>query len=96
MSSELPLVLLGAGLLTAGYFLVADNEVAQTQEQQANEETTTRTGVPHRSHGHVFVWVHSSGSYGSGSRVASPSSISSSGRGGFGGSSSFFSGGGGS
>ena len=63
MSKEFSLVLLGAGVLTAGYFMapLAEEEMEAKQEEQAAH----RTGHTnyHRSHVGVplFLWIHSPG-----------------------------------
>ena len=62
MSKEFSLVLLGAGLLTAGYFMVPPAE--EEMEAKAEEQAAHRTGHTnyHRYHtGGVFLWVHSPG-----------------------------------
>jgi hypothetical protein len=64
MSKEFTLVLLGSGVLTAGYFTVPAAE--EEMEKKAEEQAAHRTGhsTYHRHHyGYVpmFLWVHSSG-----------------------------------
>jgi hypothetical protein len=96
MSKEFSLVLLGSGILTAGYFTVPPAE--EEMEKKAEEGAAHRTGhsTYHRHHyGHVplFLWVHSPGYAGhpTGRPVAhSPTTRS----GGFGSISRGFSGGG--
>jgi hypothetical protein len=62
MSKEFSLVLLGSGILTAGYFTVPSAE--EGMEAKAEEQAASRTG--HSSHHHyrtggLFLWVHSPG-----------------------------------
>jgi hypothetical protein len=63
MSKEFSLVLLGAGILTAGYFAfpVAEEEM----EAKAEEQAAARTGHSnYRSHYHgggMFLFIHSGG-----------------------------------
>ena len=62
MSKEFSLVLLGAGILTAGYFMVPTAE--EEMELKAEEQAAHRTGhtTYHRTHGGMFfLWVHSPG-----------------------------------
>ena len=87
MSREFSLVLLGAGILGAGYF--AAPSPAAELEQKAEEQAATRTGhSTHRSHAHVplFLFLHSPGYAGGrpGAATRSPAMPSVS-RGGFGG-----------
>lgn len=55
MTREFSLVLVGAGILTAGYFLMPEKDLEKRSEEQAR----ARVGGG-RTHGHVFIWVHSS------------------------------------
>jgi hypothetical protein len=50
MSREFSLVLLGAGLLTAGYFMWPENDSVKRAEEQAQN----RVGGGRRTHGHVM------------------------------------------
>lgn len=64
MSKEFSLVLLGSGILTAGYFTIPTAE--EGMEAKAEEQAAHRTGHSsssyHRHHtGGVFLWVHSAG-----------------------------------
>lgn len=84
MSREFSLVLLGAGILTAGYFAAPspDEEV----EKKAEEQAARRTGHTHYRGGHMLLFVHSSGYAGAGTapgKAASPT-VSRSGFGGSG------------
>lgn len=96
MSKEFSLVLLGAGVLTAGYFTIppADEELEQKAEEQAAQRTGHEHGSRYRTHTPgLFLFIHSAGyAGGPGGRPAaySPSARS----GGFGGVARGFSGGG--
>ena len=84
MSREFSLVLLGAGILTAGYFAAPSRE--DELEKKADEQAAKRVGhtdrTYHRSHG-MFIFLHSPGyAGGSSARPASSPSVT---RGGFGG-----------
>ena len=62
MSKEFSLVLLGSGILTAGYFTVpsAEEEMEKKAEDQAAERTGHSTHSRYRSGmGGVFLWIHS-------------------------------------
>lgn len=65
MSKELTLVLLGSGILTAGYFTVPSAE--EGMEEKAEEQAAHRTGHSHSSYHHhyraggLLLWVHSPG-----------------------------------
>lgn len=52
MSREFSLVLLGAGLLTAGYFAWPEQDIQKRSEEQEQK----RVGG-HRSHGHAFIFI---------------------------------------
>jgi hypothetical protein len=69
MSREFSLVLLGAGLLTAGYFVWPESDY----EREADKQAEKRVGGRPRSGGGTFIFI---GSFGGGG----PSSVS--GRGG--------------
>lgn len=80
MSREFSLVLLGSGILTAGYFLCReDNQLFAKEEEQAKQQASGSHG---RYHG-GFLFIHSGG-YASG-RSSSPAAASGVARGGFGG-----------
>ncbi len=85
MSKEFGLVLLGAGVLTAGYFTLPAGE--DEMEAKAEEQAATRTGHHSGSHyrtGGMFIWIHSPGYAGTSS--GRPMAYSSTSRaGGFGG-----------
>jgi hypothetical protein len=62
MSKEFSLVLLGAGILTAGYFLAPTAE--EEMEVKAEEQAAHRTGHTNYRHYHgggMFIWLHSPG-----------------------------------
>ncbi len=86
MSREFSLVLLGSGILTAGYFLAPDP--ADAMADKADRQTADRVAAneQNRHHyygGHYFLWAHSAGytsRYGGGTSAMTGVS-----RGGFGG-----------
>ena len=95
MSREFGLVLLGSGILSAGYFTAPSPE--EEMEKKADEQAAERTGHPHdRTHyrtGGFFLFVHSP-AY-AGNATGRPASYSPTTRaGGFGGAGRAFSGGG--
>ena len=64
MSKEFTLVLLGSGILTAGYFTLPSAE--EEMEEKAEEQAATRTGHSTSSYHHyrtggLLLWVHSPG-----------------------------------
>lgn len=80
MSREFTLVLLGAGLLTAGYFAWPEQDF----ERHADEQAAQRVGGNNngRSHGHIgFIYIGHYGSSGTPGRSPAMASVS---RGGFG------------
>lgn len=81
MSREFSLVLLGAGLLTAGYFAWPEQEFEKRAEEQANQR------VGSRSHGHILFIGHFGGGSSSftGGRPASVGSVAKGGLGSIGG-----------
>lgn len=88
MSRELSLVLVGSGILTAGYFLYPDEEKAllEKQDEQARQQVAgNNNNNGHRSYRPGFIFIHTGyahGYSGSTSRpVAMGGSVS---RGGFG------------
>ena len=82
MSREFSLVLVGAGILTAGYFCFRDNdELFAKEEEQAKQQVSGR-----RSGGsHVPLIFLYGGSHGGNGRVASAATAGGTMRGGFGG-----------
>ena len=87
MSREFTLVLLGASVLTAGYFAAPspDEELEKKADEQAARQVqsdTTRT--THRVGYLPVVWVHSPGYVGS-AGVGRPTAMTTVSRGGFGG-----------
>lgn len=76
MSREFGLVLLGTGILTAGYFTAAAPE--EEMEKKADDQAADRTGHDRTHHRHgmvpLFLFVHSP-AY-AGNRTGRPSSYS--------------------
>ena len=81
MSREFSLVLLGAGILTAGYFAYRDdnNLFAKEEDQAKQQVSSNRRGGYHGP----LIFIHGGG-YSSG-RASSPAMASGVARGGFGG-----------
>ena len=78
MSREFSLVLLGAGMLTAGYFMWPEQDF----EKRAEEQATNRVGGRRGTAGHVLFIGHFGGTSSvSGGRSPAMASVS---RGGFG------------
>lgn len=84
MSREFSLVLLGAGILTAGYFMAPspDDELEKKADEQAAQRVHG-TGGGYRG-GHMLVWVHSAG-YSGGAPAGRAPAMTTVARGGFGG-----------
>lgn len=82
MSREFSLVLLGAGLMTAGYFAWPDEDFTKEADKQAEK----RVGGRSRSGGGTFIFIGHMGGGGGGStaRGGSPAMGSSVSKGGFG------------
>ena len=81
MSREFSLVLLGAGILTAGYFAYRDdNNLFAKEEDQAKQQVN---GSRRNGHYMPLIFIHGGG-YSSG-RSSSPAMASGVARGGFGG-----------
>jgi hypothetical protein len=78
MSKEFSLVLVGAGLLTAGYFLWPEPDFEKRAEDQANH----RVGSSHG--GHILLIGHIGGGSSSVSGTGRPASIGSVAKGGLG------------
>lgn len=97
MSREFSLVLLGSGILTAGYFTAPSPEEAMENKQ--NEQGNDRVGGPRQGSpgyrpGGMFVFIHSP-YYGGGTTAGRPAAYSPTTRaGGFGSAGRAFSGGG--
>ncbi|MCE9561207.1 MAG: hypothetical protein K8U57_04055 [Planctomycetes bacterium] len=83
MSREFSLVLLGAGLLTAGYFAWPEPDFEKRADEQAARRTGTRTGGSHI----LFIghFGGGSGSVSGGGRSAAFASVSKGGLGSIGG-----------
>ncbi|MBX9625423.1 MAG: hypothetical protein K2X82_16575 [Gemmataceae bacterium] len=83
---ELSLVLIGAGVLAAGYAVWAGRDFAKRDEEEAQKRagcTTTRY--------HTFIWIHAGRTYAGG---PSPAAAAHTTRGGFGATAARVSGGG--
>lgn len=84
MSREFSLVLLGSGILTAGYFLYPEEDIEAKQQEQVQKQVAGNNHHrTHYSHG-GFLWIHTGGwgsSSPSGRSVAMGGNVS---RGGFG------------
>jgi hypothetical protein len=78
MSKEFSLVLLGAGLLTAGYFLWPEPDFEKRAEEQAGRRVGSRHG------GHILFIGHFGGGSSSVSGTGRPAAIGSVAKGGFG------------
>jgi len=79
MTKELSLVLVGSGILTAGYFLVPSNE--SEMEAKAEEQAAKRTGHTNYHHGHggmgMLLFLHSP-MYSGGAAGGRPGAVASS------------------
>lgn len=81
MSREFSLVLLGAGLLTAGYFMWPEKDF----EKRAEEQAQNRVGGGRRTHGHVmFIGYFGGGGRSSVSGAGRSPAMASVSKGGFG------------
>ena len=83
MSREFSLVLLGAGVLTAGYFMWPEQDFQKRAEEQAANRVGGNANGRTRSGGGMLIFVsHGGGSYSTtGTRSSAMASVS---RGGFG------------
>lgn len=83
MSREFSLVLLGAGILTAGYFMWPEQDF----EKRGEAAAAKRVGGNRTSGGHVFIWIHGGGGSHSvtGTRSAAMANVSRGGLGAVGG-----------
>lgn len=89
MGRELSLVLVGAGILTAGYFIAPAREeelAAKEDELAADRVGESEEERTHRRHGHLplLLFVHSRGYAGAGTSATSRASSPNVKRGGFG------------
>jgi len=78
MSREFSLVLLGSGILTAGYFTSPspEEEMAKKQEEQGAERVGDKNGgTHHRTGGGMFLFIHSP-FYGGGTTAGRPAAYS--------------------
>jgi len=68
MSREFSLVLVGSGILTAGYFLYPDDDLEAKQQEQVQQQLAGNNNQnnhgPRRSHV-GFIWIHT-GAWGPG------------------------------
>jgi len=74
MTREFSLVLVGSGILTAGYFLYPEDDIearqkAQVQEQLAGKENNQNDN--RRTHRTTFIWIHT-GAWGAGGATSRP------------------------
>lgn len=88
MTRELSLVLVGSGILTAGYFLYPEEDLEAKQQEQVAQQVAGNNHQTHRSHGYMpFIFIHTGafsparGGGGVGKPVAMGGNVS---RGGFG------------
>lgn len=96
MSREFSLVLLGSGILTAGYFTASspEDEMERKQNAQAAERTGDPNSTTYRRSGGMFLFIHSP-YFGGGTTNGRPAAYSPTTRsGGFGSVGRAFSGGG--
>lgn len=79
MSREFSLVLLGSGILTAGYFTAPspEEEMAKKQEEQGAERVGDKNGGTNRTYrpGGMFLFIHSP-YYGGGTTAGRPAAYS--------------------
>jgi hypothetical protein len=68
MTRELSLVLVGSGILTAGYFLYPDEDLEAKQKEQVEQQVAgnNNNNHIHRTGYHPFIWIHT-GAWGAGS-----------------------------
>ncbi|QEL20994.1 hypothetical protein [Limnoglobus roseus] len=86
MTRDFSLVLLGAGILSAGYFLAPSPDLEAKADEQAAERVgggeRDSSGRYHYRPGYAMIWVHSGGYSGGAGRAPAVGGVS---RGGFGG-----------
>ena len=89
MTRELSLVLVGSGILTAGYFLYPEDDLEAKQKEQVGQQVAGNANGDNngtRRHGGGFIWIHTGAwagsSAASGGRPAAMGGVA---RGGFGG-----------
>jgi hypothetical protein len=61
MTREFSLVLVGSGILTAGYFLYPEEDLEAKEKEQVEQQLAGNNGNHHGGHAayrHGFVWVH--------------------------------------
>ncbi len=86
MSREFSLVLVGSGILTAGYFLYPDETQAKEDEAINNQVAgkSSSSGSSYHRSGGGFIFIHTGGWGSSGSSVRGPATASAGRSGGFG------------
>jgi len=82
MTREFSLVLLGAGVLTAGSFLWPEEDLENIAKKEADRQVATSTSTSGRSYYRPIIFLHGMG--GAGGATSSPARVSFN-RGGFGG-----------
>ena len=91
MTREFSLVLVGSGVLTAGYFLYPEEDLEAKQNEQAQQQLAGNNGNGNGNHGHRayrpgFIWIHTGAwGYGGGYGSRAPAMGGHISRGGFGG-----------
>jgi hypothetical protein len=61
MTREFSLVLVGSGILTAGYFLYPDDDLEAKQQEQVQQQLAGNNNQNNQGHrrSHVgFIWIH--------------------------------------
>jgi hypothetical protein len=88
MSREFSLVLVGSGILTAGYFVYPDEDLEAKQNEQVQQQLGGNNGNHngHRVYRPGFIWIHTGAwGYGGGNYSRAPAMGGHVARGGFGG-----------
>lgn len=89
MTREFSLVLVGSGILTAGYFLYPDDDLEAKQKEQVQQQVAgnnNNNNGHRRTHGPGFIWIHT-GAWGASSPASGARPVAMGGnvsRGGFG------------
>jgi|SRR5262245_12105807 len=59
MTREFSLVLVGSGILTAGYFLYPEDDIEARQKEQVEQQLAGNNNQnDHRRHRTTFIWIH--------------------------------------